>query len=101
MPSSRQEPGLTETHQAPSYRRSDAGHVRLQRRALDGLLLIADHYAAPYDLLAQALRVAPARIRSLTARWRAAGLTATGTLGPTQITPDLALSGRLLARPLR
>jgi hypothetical protein len=36
---------------APARRRSDAGHVRLQQRDLDGLLLVADHYAAPYDLL--------------------------------------------------
>ncbi|HEY0934477.1 MAG TPA: hypothetical protein VGD91_12115 [Trebonia sp.] len=35
-------------HAAPSppRRRSDAGRVRLQQRDLDGLLLIADHYAA-------------------------------------------------------
>jgi hypothetical protein len=63
-------------------RRSDAGRVRLQQRDLDGLLLIADHYAAPYDLLAQALAASPARVRSITARWRAAGYAETGVLGP-------------------
>ena len=82
MPSSRQEPGLPELPLAPPRRRSDAGRVRLQQRDLDGLLLAADHYAAPYDLLAQALGVTPARVRSLTARWRAAGYAATGTIGP-------------------
>jgi hypothetical protein len=44
---------LTEISRAAPRRRSDAGRVRLQQRDLDGLLLIADHYAAPYDLLAQ------------------------------------------------
>jgi hypothetical protein len=40
---------------APARPRSDAGHVRLQQRDLDGLPLGVDHYAAPYDLLGQAL----------------------------------------------
>ena len=84
QPSSRQV-CLTVIPQAaarPPGRRSDAGHVRLQQRDLDGLLLIADHYAAPYDLLAQALGVPPARLRAVTARWRAAGYAMTGVLGP-------------------
>jgi hypothetical protein len=51
----------------PTRRRSDAGHVRLQQRDLDGLLLIADHYAAPYDLLAAALSAQPSRLRGITA----------------------------------
>jgi hypothetical protein len=67
---------------APARRRSDAGHVRLQQRDLDGLLLLADHYAAPYDLLGQALGGPPARVRAITARWRAAGYAVTGVLGP-------------------
>jgi hypothetical protein len=46
---------LTDTSQASPRRRSDAGHVRLQQRDLGGLLLIADLFAASYDLLAQAL----------------------------------------------
>jgi hypothetical protein len=45
-------------------------------------MLVAEHYAAPYDLLAQALTVPPARIRSVAARWRAAGYAVTGVLGP-------------------
>jgi hypothetical protein len=68
--------------QAPPRRRSDAGHVRLQQRDLDGLLLVAEQYAAPYDLLAEALDVTPARVRAITARWRAAGYAVTGVLGP-------------------
>jgi len=63
-------------------RRSDAGQVRLQQRDLDGLLLVAEHYAAPYDLLAEALGVQPARVRAVAARWRAAGYAVTGVLGP-------------------
>jgi hypothetical protein len=66
---------------APARRRSDAGHARLQQRDLDGQLLVAEHYAAPCDLLAQALGVTPARVRAVTARWRAAGYSVTGVLG--------------------
>jgi hypothetical protein len=82
----------------PSPRRSDAGRVRLQQRDIDGLLLVAEHYAAPYDLLSAALAVTPPRLRGITARWRAAGLAATGTLGPGPawcwLTPaDMAASG--------
>jgi hypothetical protein len=62
--------GIPQAANSPARRRSDAGRVRLQQRDLDGLLLIADHYAAPYDLLAQALGASPARVRSITARWR-------------------------------
>ena len=47
--------GIPQAAAARPRRRSDAGRVRLQQRDLDGLLLVADHYAAPYDLLAQAL----------------------------------------------
>jgi hypothetical protein len=63
-------------------RRSDAGAVRLGRRDIDGLILCAEHYGAPYDLLASALRAQPARLRGITARWRRAGFAATGRLGP-------------------
>jgi len=45
-------------------------------------MLVAEQYAAPYDLLGQALRVTPARVRSVTARWRAAGYAVTGPVGP-------------------
>jgi hypothetical protein len=63
-------------------RRSDAGVVRLGRRDIDGLILCAEHYGAPYDLLAAALGEQPARLRAITARWRQAGYAATGRLGP-------------------
>lgn len=63
-------------------RRSDAGHVRLTERDISGLLLCAEHYAAPYDLLGTALDVPPARVRSIAARWRKAGHAVTGVLGP-------------------
>jgi hypothetical protein len=66
----------------PLPRRSDAGRLRFQQRDLDGLLLCAEHYAAPYDLLAAALGARPARLRAITARWRAAGYAQTGVVGP-------------------
>jgi hypothetical protein len=65
-----------------SPRRSDAGVVRLGRRDIDGLILCAEHFGAPYDLLASALAAQPARLRAITARWRRAGFAATGRLGP-------------------
>jgi hypothetical protein len=74
--------GIPQVAARPSGRRSDAGRVRLQQRDLDGLLLAAEHYAAPYDLLAQALEVPPARVRAIVARWRGAGYAVTGVLGP-------------------
>jgi hypothetical protein len=63
-------------------RRSDAGRVRLSGRDVAGMLLCAEQYAAPYDLLAAAMAVQPARLRGIVARWRRAGYAATGTLGP-------------------
>jgi hypothetical protein len=63
-------------------RRADAGTIRVTQRDIDGLLLCGEHYGAPYDLLAAALRVPPGRLPSLTARWRRAGYAATGRLGP-------------------
>jgi hypothetical protein len=63
-------------------RRADAGAIRLSQRDIDGLLLCAEHYGAPYDLLAEALRVQPDRAPALAARWRRAGYAATGRLGP-------------------
>ena len=62
--------------------RADAGTVRLSQRDIDGLLLCAEHAGAPYDLLAAALAVEPARLRAIVARWRRAGYAATGPLGP-------------------
>jgi len=63
-------------------RRADAGIVRLGQRDIDGLVLCAEQAGAPYDLLAAALAVQPARLRGITARWRQAGYAATGRLGP-------------------
>ena len=65
-----------------SPRRSDYGAVRLGRRDIDGLILCAEHFGAPYDLLGSALAAQPARLRGITARWRRAGFAATGRLGP-------------------
>jgi hypothetical protein len=63
-------------------RRADYGTVRLGRRDIDGLILCAEHYGAPYDLLCAALGAQPARLRAIMARWRRAGYAATGRLGP-------------------
>jgi hypothetical protein len=63
-------------------RRADAGSIRLSQRDIDGLLLAGEHYGVPADLLAAALRVQPARLPAITARWRRAGYAATGRLGP-------------------
>jgi hypothetical protein len=54
-------------------RRADAGTVRLSQRDIDGLLLTGEHYGAPADLLATALRVEEARLPAITARWRRPG----------------------------
>ena len=67
---------------AAAPHRSDAGAVRLGQRDIDGLILCAEHFGAPYDLLAAALDAQPARLRGITARWRRAGYAATGRLGP-------------------
>jgi hypothetical protein len=66
----------------PGQRRADAGSIRLTSRDIAGLLLCGEMYGAPYDLLATALHVQPARLRAITARWRTAGYAATGRLGP-------------------
>jgi hypothetical protein len=63
-------------------RRADAGTVRLSQRDIDGLLLCGEHYGAPFDLLALALRVQPDRLPAIVARWRRAGYAGTGRLGP-------------------
>jgi hypothetical protein len=63
-------------------RRADAGTIRLSQRDIDGLLLCGEHYGAPADLLAAALRTEPERLPAVTARWRRAGYAATGRLGP-------------------
>ena len=63
-------------------RRADYGTVRLGYRDIDGLILCAEHYGAPSDLLASARGAPPARLRAITARWRRAGYAATGRLCP-------------------
>ena len=63
-------------------RRADAGTVRLTGRDITGLMLCAEQYSAPYDLLAAALNVRADRLRGVVARWRQAGCADTGTLGP-------------------
>ena len=70
------------TTTARPARRADAGEVRVSQRDIDGLLLCGEHYGAPYDLLATALQVDPARLPAIVARWRRAGYAATGRLGP-------------------
>src|ERR1035438_9800881 len=70
----------TSTARAP--RRARGAAVRLSQRDIDGLLLTGEHYGAPYDLLAAALRVQPDRLPAIVARWRRAGYAATGRLGP-------------------
>src|SRR5689334_4994472 len=76
-------PSVTAAPVTPSRRRRvDAGVVQLSQRDIDGLLLCGEHFGAPFDLLATALRVEPERLSALTARWRRAGFAATGRLGP-------------------
>jgi hypothetical protein len=61
-------------------RRADAGTVKLTDRDITGLMLCAEHFAAPYDLLAAALNVRGDRLRGIVARWRHTGYADTGTL---------------------
>ena len=75
-------PGTAPPVIASRRRRVDAGVVQLSQRDIDGLLLCGEHFGAPFDLLAAALRVEPERLSALTARWRRAGFAATGRLGP-------------------
>src|SRR5215472_15501813 len=63
-------------------RRASADVIQLTRRDIDGLLLCGEHYGAPYDLLAAALRVPPGRLPAILRRWRRTGYVATGRLGP-------------------
>jgi hypothetical protein len=89
------------THPPPG-RRADAGTVRLGGRDVAGLVLCGGIYGAPYDLLASALDVQPARLRGIVVRWRHAGYTATGRLGPGPAwcwltRPGLAVTGQRYA----
>ena len=63
-------------------RRANAGTVKLTGRDITGLMLCAEHYAVPYDLLAAALKVRTDRLRGIVARWRHVRCAETGTLGP-------------------
>jgi hypothetical protein len=79
-------------------RRADAGTVRLGERDVAGLVLCAEMYGAPYDLLAAALGVREDRCRGIVARWRHAGYAETGRLGPGPAwcwltRPGLAITG--------
>ncbi len=67
---------------AKAARRPDVHAIRLSQRDIDGLLLCGEHWGAPYDLLAAALRVDPERLPAIVARWRRAGYVATGRFGP-------------------
>jgi hypothetical protein len=55
---------------------------RFSARDIAGLVLAGDMYAAPYDILAQAMGVQPDRLRAIVARWRHAGLAESGRIGP-------------------
>jgi hypothetical protein len=63
-------------------KKNSAGILRLGQRDIDGLLLCAEHYAAPYDLLAQALGVGAERVPDIVKRWRNIGYAASARLGP-------------------
>ena len=62
--------------------KNGADILRLSQRDIDGLLLCAEHYAAPYDLLGQALGVGVERLPEIVKRWRNIGYAASGRLGP-------------------
>lgn len=61
-------------------RRSDAGRIRFTSRDVRALILIAEHYAAPYDLLGAYLGVTQPRLRGIIARWKRAGMVDTAAL---------------------
>ena len=63
-------------------RRSDAGVIQITQRDIDGLVLCAEHYGVPYDLLGPALRTSRPAVKALVYRWRQAGFADTARLGP-------------------
>ena len=63
-------------------RRSDAGKIQITQRDIDGLVLCAEHYGAPYDLLGPALNTSRPAVKALVYRWRQAGFADTARLGP-------------------
>ena len=72
---------VPDTSQTAPSRRDDAGTFKITDRDITGLLLCAEQYGAPYDLLAAALDVTVDRLRGIVARWRHAGYAQTGGLG--------------------
>jgi len=60
--------------------RRDAEIIPFTGRDFAGLVLCAEHYAAPYDLLAKALAVRRAQLQGIVDRWRSAGYVVTATL---------------------
>lgn len=68
--------------QATGARRRPPRTMILSQRDIDGLLLCGEHYGAPADLLASALRVQPEMLRRIIARWKRTGFVATARLGP-------------------
>ena len=63
--------------------RHDTGALWLTQRDIDGLVLCGEHYAAPYDLLAAALRMRSMHaVHHLVMRWRSTGYATRGRLGP-------------------
>jgi hypothetical protein len=66
--------------QSPPARRSDAGRIRLTERDATALILVAQMYACPYDLLAARLGATEHTIRGMMVRWRRAGLAESGSL---------------------
>ena len=73
---------ITAVTAARPTRRASADVIQLTQRDIDGLLLCAEHYGAPYDLLAAALQVPPGRLPAILRRWRRTGYVSTGRLGP-------------------
>jgi len=60
--------------------RHDTGALWLTQRDIDGLVLCGEHYAAPYDLLAEALRIgSQTNMYRLMMRWRDTGYAATAS----------------------
>jgi hypothetical protein len=79
MTTDAQEPGTAVRARA---RRMDAGKVRLSQRDIDMFLLCAEHSAAPYDLLADAMGLNRNHLNRLMFRWRQSGFVTTARLGP-------------------
>jgi hypothetical protein len=89
-----------ETQEMALPRRDDAGTMKLTDRDITGMMLCAEQYGAPYDLLAAALDVTVDRLRGIVLRWRHAGYAATGGLGRGPAWCWLTPAGmQLLGRP--